>query len=84
MSTGSAGEPYGLTLVLTLVTGQMVTLNTSHTRIGNHWLSEQGGMETLEWLLGSGSQQAEPGQAVSSKLMMPDTRCVFSPHAPSW
>jgi len=62
MSTGSAGEPYGLTPVLTLVTGQMVTLNTSNTRIGNHWLSEQGGMETLEWLLSSGnSQQTEPG-----------------------
>ena len=61
MSTESANEPYGSTLVLTLVTGQMVTLNTTHARIGNRWLSEEGGMETLEWLLGSGnSQHAEP------------------------
>lgn len=52
------------TLVLTLVTGQMVTLNTTHTRIGNRWLSEQGGMETLEWLLSSGSSQhADSGSA---------------------
>jgi hypothetical protein len=64
MSTGSAGEPYGSTLVLTLVTGQMVTLNTTHTRIGNRWLSEEGGMETLEWLLSSSnSPQAESTQA---------------------
>ena len=62
MSTGSASEPYGSTLALTLVTGQMVTLNTTHTRIGNHWLSEEGGMERLEWLLGSANgQHGEPG-----------------------
>jgi hypothetical protein len=61
MSTGSAGEPYSSTLVLTLVTGQMVTLNTTHTRIGNRWLSEEGGMETLEWLLStSNGQHNEP------------------------
>lgn len=61
MSTGSAGESYGSTLVLTLVTGQMVTLNTTHTRIGNRWLSEEGGMETLEWLLSStNSPHGEP------------------------
>ena len=61
MSTGSAGESYGSTLVLTLVTGQMVTLNTTHTRIGNRWLSEDGGMETLEWLLSASSgPQSEP------------------------
>lgn len=58
MSTGSAGESYGSTLVLTLVTGQMVTLNTTHTRIGNRWLSEEGGMDTLEWLLSAGTNQS--------------------------
>ncbi len=57
MSTESVDEQYGSTLVLTLVTGQMVTLNTTHTRIGNHWLSEEGGIDTLEWLLGAGSSQ---------------------------
>jgi hypothetical protein len=61
MSAESANESYGSTLVLTLVTGQMITLNTTHTRIGNRWLSEEGGMETLEWLLGSGhAQHNEP------------------------
>jgi hypothetical protein len=64
MSTGSAGEQYGSTLVLTLVTGQMVTLNTTHTRIGNRWLSEDGGVDALEWLLSSGNgrhSQPVPG-----------------------
>lgn len=66
MSTGSAGEQYSSTLVLTLVNGQMVTLSTTHTRIGNHWLSEEGGLETLEWLLGSqGGERAGSG-----------TRCI--------
>ncbi|HEY7350877.1 MAG TPA: hypothetical protein VH599_21380 [Ktedonobacterales bacterium] len=57
MSTGSPGEQYGSTLVLTLVTGQMVTLNTTHTRIGARWLSEAEGLETLEWILSAGNGQ---------------------------
>ncbi len=63
MSTGSAGEQYGSTLVLTLVTGQMVTLNTTHTRIGSRWLSEEGGMETLEWLLSAGDDPRDTSGA---------------------
>jgi hypothetical protein len=61
MSTESDSQ-YGSTLVLTLVTGQMVTLDTTHTRIGTQWLSEAGGMESLEWLLGAGNgQNSQPG-----------------------
>jgi hypothetical protein len=51
MSQAGADEPYGSTLVLTLMTGQMVTLDTTRTRVGNHWLSEADGLEHLEWLL---------------------------------
>ena len=55
------GEQYGSTLVLTLVTGQMVTLDASHARIGSHWLSEASGLELLERVLGAGSdQEAQP------------------------
>lgn len=57
------GEQYGATLVLTLVTGQMVTLDASHARIGSQWLAEASGMELLERVLGGGSNQdaqAEP------------------------
>jgi hypothetical protein len=62
MSTASNGEQYGSTLVLTLVTGQMVTLNTTHSRIGSRWLSEEGGMDILEQFLSAGSgQRSEPG-----------------------
>lgn len=56
------GSQYGATLVLTLVTGQMVTLDTTHTRIGTQWLSEAGGLENLESLLSVGNaQNSRPG-----------------------
>lgn len=51
------GEQYGSTLVLTLVTGQMVTLDASHARIGSQWLSEASGLVLLERVLGAGSDQ---------------------------
>jgi len=56
------GEPYSATLVLTLVTGQMVTLDATHTRVGAQWLSDAGGLESLERILGaSNSQGNQPG-----------------------
>ncbi len=56
------GEQYGSTLVLTLVTGQMVTLDAARARIGSQRLSETGGLERLEWLLsGSHEQTDQPG-----------------------
>ncbi len=56
------GEQYGSTLVLTLVTGQMVTLDASHARIGNQWLSEVSGLMLLERVLGAGSGQEAPSE----------------------
>ncbi|HEU5199426.1 MAG TPA: hypothetical protein VFU32_07305 [Ktedonobacterales bacterium] len=56
------GEQYGSTLVLTLVTGQMVTLDASHARIGTQWMSEVSGLMLLERVLGAGSGQETPAE----------------------
>ncbi len=61
MSHAGSDEQFSSTLVLTLVTGQVVTLDAAHTRISNRWFSEPGGLETLEWLLSGGD--AQPAQA---------------------
>jgi hypothetical protein len=60
------GETYNATLVLTLVTGQMVTLDATHTRVGTQWLSDAGGLESLERILGS----------VTNGGNQPGTRCI--------
>jgi hypothetical protein len=53
MALKPPGEPYTYALVLTLVTGQVVTLDAAHTRAGGRWLAEDGGLEGLELVLSS-------------------------------
>ena len=52
------------TLVLTLVTGQMVTLEAARTRVGARWLAEEGGLESLEWALSSGPNAQAAGRCI--------------------
>ncbi len=54
MQPKPTGEAQSYTLVLTLVTGQMVTLDAARTRAGGRWLVEDGGLEGLEWVLSNG------------------------------
>lgn len=64
MQPKPAGEVQTYTLVLTLVTGQMVTLDAARTRAGGRWLSEDGGLEGLELVLSSGHNTTSASRCI--------------------
>jgi hypothetical protein len=75
------GEAQSYTLVLTLVTGQMVTLDAARTRAGGRWLSEDGGLEGLELVLSSGHNTTSPSRCIVEVDETGHVQRLFPSHA---
>jgi hypothetical protein len=81
MAPKTPGEPQTFTLVLMLVTGQMVTLDANHTRVGGRWLSDDGGLESLEWALSSGQSTTSASRCIVEVDAAGQVQRLFPSHA---
>ena len=64
-----------------LVTGQMVTLDATRTRVGGRWLSEDGGLEGLEWVLSSGHNSTSASRCIVEVDETGRVQRLFPSHA---
>jgi hypothetical protein len=77
----AAGEGQTYTLVLTLVTGQMVTLDAARVRAGGRWLAEDGGLEGLEWVLSHSQNGTSASRCIVEVDELGHIHRLFPSHA---